>query len=346
MIQLLKAIQILGLRHLLKLNRAKCLAWDEIISGFYTTRTIQALFNVGFFDEMRKKGTVSIKSFATSKNLDKGILRSLCDSLVSLSILKKNGLGYLLDSKGELLVEVAPGWFYGSYGYEEVFHFLEALLKKEKAYGKDVERRPDFVARGSGEIEAKIDFPLAIDIITKGGFKKVLDLGCGEGTFLRELCKSNKEVTGHGVDLAPESIVQGRERVLQDGLQDRIQLAVLDISKMEKVPEYLQDIDAATIFFVLHEILYHGSDSVVETLQSFRNIFPGVPLIIFEAIRPSPEELRKKPGMAVQYLLQHEITQQKLARREEWKELFKKAGFSSIEERYLRFARTSIFTVR
>jgi len=260
--------------------------------------------------------------------------------------LKKDGSDYALDSKGRILVEVARGWFDGVYGYEGVFHHLEALLRKEKEYGRDVKRRSDFVARGSGEMEKWIYFPLAINVINKGGFKKVLDLGCGEATFLRDLCENNDQVPGYGIDIAPEAIADGRERVKEAGLQDRIHLFVEDITRLEQVPEPLQGIDIATTFFVFHEILYAGADRVVELLQSFRAIFPGVPLIVFEVIRPTPEEMRKRPGMAVHYFLQHDLTHQRPVSREEWKTLFRTAGFISIEETYLGFARTAMFTLR
>lgn len=347
MIELLKTIQVIGLKRMFKLYKAHRYGWNQIISGFYTTRTMQALFNVGFFDELVLKGNIDIDEFARSKNLDAFILQALCNYLFALSILKKNSSGYYsLDSKGSLLVEVARGWFNGTYGYEGVFHFLEDMLKKEKVYGRDIYRRIDFVAKGSGEVEDWIYFPLAIDIITENGFKKVLDLGCGEGAFLRRLCKSNKEVRGYGVDISPEAISDGKDKVIEAGLQDRIHLLVENISKIEKAPKLLQDIDAATVFFVLHEILWQGTEPVVELLRSFRKIFPGVPLIVFEAIKPSAEEMRKRPGMAVQYLLQHDLTHQKLVGRENWRNLFENAGFNSINERYLGFARTAIYTLR
>jgi len=50
-------------------------------------------------------------------------------------------------------------------------------------------------------------------------------------------------------------------------------------------------------------------------------IFPGVPLIVFEVVRPTPEEIRKRPGMGVYYFLYHDLTHQKPVSREEWKEL-------------------------
>jgi len=346
MIELLKAVRVLGLRPMLRLSRARRLGWEGIISGFHTTRAMQALFNVGFFDEVQKQGVINVASFAKSKHLDARILQSLCDALFSLSILTKHGADYALDAKGKLLVEEARGWFDGVYGYEEIFHCLEALLTGEKAYGKDVKKRADFVAKGSEAIEQRLYFPLAIDIIARNGFKKVLDLGCGEGTFLRRLCENNPEMTGYGIDIAPDIIAYGKEHVVQAGLQQRIHLFVEDIARIEKLPEPWQCIDVATAFFILHELLFAGVDPVIELLQNFRTVFAGVPLIVFETIRPTPEEMRSKPRMGIQYFLQHDLSEQRPVSREEWRKLFKMAGCSSIEERYLRFARTAIFTLR
>ncbi len=345
MIELLKTIKAVGLRRMSQIYRGYRLGWMDIISGYYTTRTMQALFNVGFFDEVREKGTINIESFAASKHLEAGILRSLCDSLFSLSILKKDRLDYSLDSKGQLLVKVARGWFDGTYAYKEVFDSLEALLRKEKEYGKDICRSTDFVTKGYGEVEDLLFFPLAIDIITKNRFKKVLDLGCGDGTFLRSLCNSSSQVTGYGVDIAPDSIADGREKVNRAGFQDRIHLYVEDISRLEKVPDLLQGIDVVTIFFVLHELLFSGADCVIELLQTFKRLFPRVPLVVFEVSRPTPEQMRKRPGMAIQHFLYHDLTHQRPVSRGEWRDLFKRGGFSSVEERYLKFARTSIFTL-
>jgi hypothetical protein len=75
-------------------------------------------------------------------------------------------------------------------------------------------------------------------------------------------------------------------------------------------------------------------------------LFPNVPLVVFEAIRPSLDEMRQRPGLSVHYFLYHDLTHQKPVSRDEWKRLFHQAGFQNVEERWLRFARTSIFTCR
>jgi len=242
-------------------------------------------------------------------------------------------------------VEVLRSWFEVSYGYREIFSSLEEMLRKKKVYGQDFYRDSGFVARGSDEMENCLFFPLAIDMIARNRHKKVLDLGCGDGTFLRKLCQVNQEVTAIGIDLAPEAIADGRARAMEAGLQNRIHLFAEDICKLKQLPEPMQGLDVATIVFVLHELLYAGEQRVIDFLQSFRAILPGVPLIVCEAIRPLAEKMRRKPGMSIYYFLYHDLSNQKPASRERWHELFRRAGFQTVEERYLRFAGAAVYTV-
>jgi SAM-dependent methyltransferase len=342
---LLETIRVLGLGQVFRLYLGYRLAWQGTLDGFYNTRIIQTLFNVGFFDEMQGQGYVDPDTFAEARNLDPEILRSLCVALYATRFLRKNGTRYMLDRKGQILVGVTRGWFDGVYGYEGMVHHLEGLLRKEIVYGKDLRRRSDFVAVGSGEMENWIYFPLAIDAIRARGFKSVLDFGCGDGTFLLRLCEQAEGVRGFGLDIAPEAIAKGREQIKGTGLEGRIQLFVGDINSLEELPEPLRSVDVTTVFFVLHEVLYDGPDRAVTLLKNYRRLFSGVPLMVFEVMRPTPDEMRRRPGMAVQYVLQHDLSHQRLTDSAQWREMFRAAGFQSIEEKHLGFARTSIFTL-
>ena len=344
-LELVNTIRVVGIRKMVAMARAYKLGWMEILTGFYTTRTLQALFNIGFFDELDAKGRLRLEDFAREKGLDLHILTSLCNSLYALKILDRDGDEYLLDAKGRILSQTARGWFVGTYGYESVFHNLEALLRKEKEYGKEVQRLSEPIARGSAEMEALLYFPLAIDIIARSKYKKVLDLGCGEGTFLRALCTDLPGVQGSGMDLSPDSVEAARQRAAAAGLDGRLRFVVGDVTDENGAPAAMDGIDAATIFFLLHEILYRGEEVAIEFLHGFHRKFPGVPLIVFEALRPSVEEMRRRPGMAIRYSLQHDLSHQKLVSGEEWKKLFRKAGFRSVDERELKLVRTGIYTL-
>ncbi|MPY88878.1 MAG: methyltransferase domain-containing protein [Luteitalea sp.] len=345
LLELVRTMRVVGLRRMLKLRRAQQLAWPGLLNGFYATRALQALFNVGLLDTMRAQGSIDVSEFAAGRDLDPAILRALCDALFALSLLEKDIDRYWLSADGRLLVDVGRGWFDAVYGYEGVVHSLEPLLRRESIYGRDISRRPDFVARGSGAAEAWLYFPLAVDYIIRHGCRKALDLGCGEGTFLRYLCASHPEISGCGIDVATEAIAEGRAKLEATDLNGRVGLMKGDMTRLGAVPQITRDADVATTFFVLHELLAAGSDVVVNFLSSFRRLFPGVPLLVFELDRPTPEDMRRRPGMAVAYYLQHDLSRQLPMAKEAWPPMFEVAGFASIEQRNLSFARSVMFTL-
>jgi SAM-dependent methyltransferase len=345
MTEIVNTLRLLGWRQAWRLWRAYRLGWMQTIAPFFTTRTMQTLLNVGFFDELQRDGTIQVARFADAHGLDGQILQSLVDSLYALRILDKRGTAYVLDDKGRVLVEVARGWFDGVNGYEGIYHSLEPLLRKEIVYGRDLNRRSDLVEKGRAEIESWIYFPLATDLLTRTKRRRVLDMGCADGSFLRYLCATNPSIRGFGVDISPAAIANGQELVRQAGMEKRIQLAVVDINELEQIVTELRDIDAATVFFTLHEILYQGKDVLIRLLRSYRAAFPGVPLSVFEVNRATPDERRRRHGMSIQYVLQHDLSHQKLVTSQQWRALFEEAGFTTIEERNVRFARTVIFTL-
>jgi len=344
LLELAKTVHRFGLPYMLRLQKTYRTGWDEMIRGYLETSIMHALLNVGLIGEMQKKLSVDIGEFAAQENLDAAVLEPLCEAFYCLGMFEKNGAGYSLSEKGRDIVEVMRGWLEVCYGYDEVFHSLGPLLRQEKVYGRDLYRRSDFVARGSGEMENLLFFPMANDLIIANGYKRVLDLGCGDGTFLRALCALNSEVECYGIDLAPAAIEEGDCVLRESGLENRVKLMALDISKIDQAG--LPPIDAATVFFVLHELLYFGEDVVVNFLKDFRRLFPGAPLLAFEALRPSTEELRRHPGISVYYFLYHDLTQQKPVDADTWKRLFRRAGFRSIEERQLDFAKAVIYILK
>jgi SAM-dependent methyltransferase len=224
---------------------------------------------------------------------------------------------------------------------------MEGLLRREIVYGRDVVRDGKYVAEGSGLASADFYFPLVIQMIRQAGYRKILDIGCGDGTFLRYICEQMPELEGVGIDLSPEAVASGNEQLKRDGLDGRIHLYVGDALEIDRLQPQLRGVDCAATFFVLHELCDQKDNPLTQKfLLSFRDVLPGVPLHIVETIRPPASELRERPGPAIEYFLLHDLSSQKPISREAWKELFRRCGFESVQERYLGFSRSSIFKVR
>jgi cyclopropane fatty-acyl-phospholipid synthase-like methyltransferase len=340
MLSVLRIAKVLGWRAILKSYQIRRMS-NITLRGFYATRVIIALLNIQLFDELVKCKRVNLERFAARENLDLKMLQILCEYLFELKILRREGTEYALDADGELIAKSMDGVYYLVHAYEDVIHHLESLLRKEMTYGLDVQRRADLVAQGSGSVGQLLAFPMMYEEIRRNRFRHVLDLGCGDGSFLIGLCQSNAGVRGYGVDIAPEAIALGKQRVAEANLADRVQLFVGDILDLDAVANQWSTVDVATAVYVIHEF----QNGIVDLLKRFRAILPGVPLMICEVIRHSPEELRKKPGGIMEIQLFHELSHQRLFTREEWHSMFEQAGYTSIQENYLAFMRTCIYTV-
>lgn len=343
------AIRLLGLDAVKRMRKASSAGWEALISPHFLTRVVQTLYQVGFLDALRDRGQVDALEFAKTHKLDASLLVGLCDALYARRYLARDGNRYSLDEGGKFLVEtdMVRGWFDLAYGYETVLNQMEPLLRGECTYGREIKRDGRHVAVGSGLASVEFYFPIVAEFVRRGGYRKVLDIGCGDGTFLKYLCKTIPGLQGVGVDLSPDAVAAGNEDLAENGLQDTIKLHVGDALEINRLQRELAGVDAATMFFVLHELCdLETNPRAVQFLREFRRTLPGVPLQLIETIRPAPEELRRRPGMAIEYFLFHDLSLQKPIGRDAWKKAFQDAGYESLKEVYISFARTAIFTAR
>lgn len=350
MSSLLEVTRSLGFGKMMDSRRARRDAWEDIISVHFVTRCFQSLLNLGVLDAMRTQGAIDIDAHAKREGLDARLLGAVCDALYSRSMLKKDAAGrYSLEESSEFLVTnpLSRGWFNLANGYENVLFHLEDLVRGTKKYGVDLVRDGELVGVGSGLASRDFYFPLVLDKLAALNVKRVLDIGSGDGEFLRLVCGRFPGAQGVGIDLAPAAVEAGRERVRANGLEPRIALHVGDAMQLPSYTGELAGVDAAATFFVLHELCDGGrNERALAFLRAFRQTLPGVPFLITETVRPTAEEMRDRPGPAIEYFLFHDLSGQHPVDRETWRNLFAQAGFQSIDEDYIAFARTAIFTIR
>ena len=346
---LMQLTRTLGARQMLRMRKTRQQVWEQLIAPHFSTRSVQTLFNIGLMDAFRDSGSVDVAKFADAHELDSRLLVAMCDALFSRKILRKTGeTTFELDEIGHLVVDepLARGWFELVYGYEDVLHRMEDMVRRKAAYGNDgLVRNGQYVATGSGLASLRFYFPLAIDLIRRSGARRVLDIGCGDGTFLRYLREQIPGIQGVGVDLSPEAVEEGNRRLEAAGASADIKLHVCDAVQLDALAPQLAGVDAATTFFVLHEMCDRKENKQIrQFLTTFRATLPQAQFHIFETIRPSAEEMRKRQGPAVEYFLLHDLSNQNPISREAWMKLFAETGFRA-REQYIDFARSSIFTL-
>jgi len=336
----------IGFSTLARTRRVRNEIWEALIGPHFTTRSIQTLLNVGFFDALRT-GPKNPDEFARSSNLNPRLLRALCESLYSRKVLTRKGSEFGLDELGRLIAEnsLARGWFELVYGYEPALHRLEDMVRNQATYGKDLVREGKAVGVGSGLASSTVYFPILRQIIARKRYRMVLDIGCGDGAFLREVCRNVPDCEGVGLDLSPEAVAAGNQSLRKEGLSGRIRLHVGDAMNIGGLRSELKGVDAATTFFVLHELCDNEANArALQFLRSFHETLPGIPFYVIETVRPDAKQMRKRPGPAIEYFLFHDLSGQHPVGREALQRLFRTAGFRKVDEDYIAFARTSIYT--
>lgn len=157
----------------------------------------------------------------------------------------------------------------------------------------------------------------------------LIDLGCGDGMFLLDLCET-ADMPGIGVDSFALSIERARKKSVERGLADRVSFVS---AQAEEFVHSLPPGRTAPCFiagFSLQEILeQRGQDAVVSLVRTVLEP-EGAHLVVIE-VDHRPEDahvMRHGLGLAYYnpYYLMHEVTEQRLEVTEFWKTLFAKSG--------------------
>ncbi len=158
----------------------------------------------------------------------------------------------------------------------------------------------------------------------------LVDLGCGDGTFLLDLCET-AAMPGVGVDSCSPSIDLAREKAAERGLASRVSFVAAPAE------EFVQSLPAngttASCFiagFSLQEILEQkGEDAVISLVQTV--LAPDGAYLVVVEVDHRPEDVGiMQHGLGLSYYnpyyLMHQVTEQRLEVTAFWEALFTKAG--------------------
>lgn len=319
-------LKYLSLSSIYKLKKAHDFSLEHV-RGYIVSSCLVSLLNIGFFDELSRYNYININGFSKKHDIGLQTIKALCKYLYAIGILRRKKGNYCLSAKGQILIYDAIGPFNFISAYSPIFQNLEAMLRKEKKYGKDIIRRSEFVAKASAETERWIPFPVIEKLIRTEKYNSILDLGCGSAEFLIRLCKRIPNIKAFGIDISESSIAYAKKRLKEERLEKSIKLEVSDIFEVNKLSKEMKEVDVITSFFVLHELVAEGREKVIRLLKTLKENFVNSSLVICELYRKAPTELKRKPSMIAEHHLFHALSNQKILSVKEWKNIIKKTDY-------------------
>lgn len=346
--EIIDLLRLLGVGNALRMNKRYSEA-QPVVRGYVATRVLWSLVTCGLADRLLAEPSIDIKAFADERKLNHHVLGSILSYLDGISLVRvDDGRVRLLD-KGRHFLDDTRGLFELTYAYEPLFVNLDDLLAGRVAYGTDVDRRIEYVGRGSGLLCRDLPYPVMADMIRRHGCRRVLDLGCGDLALARFLCERLPEVTVLGIDIDPEMVAYSRD--LLAGRPEgagRITVTEGDLRALDPLiaSGQLDGVDCITAVDTFHEYLWNGTEEIVAALGTLRTQFPRALFVIGEFCNQPHEQLRRRPTAFLEHHLFHDLTNQKIGDADLWRRLFAEAGFTLVEERIFNLVGHGYFVLK
>ncbi|MEV8533606.1 methyltransferase [Streptomyces sp. NPDC051211] len=281
-------------------------AMFEVVTNFWLARAVHAATELGIPD-LLADGPRSTAELAASTGTDPRALHRLLRALTATGLFRTDGQGrHHTTALGETLRTDVPGSL-GSFVLMELGEahhgawgrLLHSVRSGEPAFeeanGRKIweffEQTP-VMAGHLGRAMTGLTAMVADAVLAAydfGPYRRIVDVGGGEGGFLGAILTAHPEATGIVLDL-PQAVENGRRRIAEAGLADRCELTGGDF--FEKVPE---GGDLYTMKWVLHD---WDDASCVRILRSCRRAMPEhARLLIVDTVLPDDDSF--SPGKII-----------------------------------------------
>lgn len=294
----------------------------ELISSMHLCMAIFALARSGCLERLNAKEWVSAAEILDGRETDLG--HGFLRYLQVCGVLDEWAGEFRLTPRGRLLtgeISLARLGFYLE-AYAPVTNRMADLLTGAAVHGRDVVRAGGPLSQHSGTVATVSYVGLVAEALAGRTPRRVLDIGCGDGSLVLQLCDRRPDLFGVGIDISPDAIENARTNSGRAGLSDRTAFEIADAFAPDTWPESALDADVIIGVGVLHELFRDGEGAVVAILDRLAAALAGGKVLLLG----EPELRYDNRANDSDFFLVHVLTNQGVPRdRAAWLDVFRRS---------------------
>jgi hypothetical protein len=309
----------------------------ELLRGELSCPLIATFGEIGLADKLLT-GPVSKRDLGLNGNPD--VLGACLDYLVGIGLLSSSketdDSPYELTETGRMVFR-RHGAFSLLHSYHKYFNSLAELLTSKSAIMPTVERGENVV--GSGALHAKKFFPAALRQLELLQPKAIIDIGCGDGTFLEYAHSYIPNAQLAVIDYSQVAVDATTKRFSEYG----VDLAAAITSDGSLVDHWAAQLPTSfttaspvvfTIWFVAHEFSQRSETVLIEFFKKMNTTFPRADIILGEIVNLPSTVLAENARTSImpEYLFFHRLSGQGVMSWDAWQRILAQTPYSLAAE--------------
>lgn len=302
------------------------------IRNLFLAQIISFGLSSGLFEQLAADEPSNLGEISWLLEMNPNRLNALLRYLAIEGIITNADTSPSLTQRGRSYLEFAPWYELFVGGYGSTIYDMPTAMKDERLYA---DRDATSVGKGSYGIGRYDAIPLVRKLLQKivTDHGVTVDLGCGDGKFLLDLCGPKDQ--GIGIDRAATSIERAKMEAKARGYSDSV---TFESKTVEEFIEEDRGLIAPSFIaaFLLQEILeQRGRGAVVALIRQMLAI-PNSSIVVVEVDHRPTDAQVMRHGLALgyynPYYLLHQLTEQRLETTAFWRNVFYEAGAEIIAE--------------
>lgn len=269
----------------------------------------------GLFTALHRLGAASSETIAESAAMDRGYVRRWCDAAYAMGYLDDSDGQFRLTPSGAAMRPDAAGSLMPIVVRSRLLAHMTGcaagLMRTGARPGEQVLEECETLLPWFGAMLEASYAPFFSETILpaiaafreadlRGGL--VVDLGCGNGWYLRVVARRFAGLRGLGLDGFAENVTHARRLAQAEGLADRVSFEARDIHGLGLT----EKADLITMSRALHHVWEAGPATFLGSLRD--NLKPDGAVVIWEPNWPAERTTLRAPAtrhLAVQNLTEH-----------------------------------------